>query len=296
MSGYDLFLGCVIPARFPYLETSARKVFEHLGITLNDVDGFSCCPDPTGVKQVANDDAWLVLGARNLSLCNKNGGVMSLCSGCVETLKGVNHSLKKDPSKLEFVNSRLSRINKSYDVSVAVTHFAEVLYENIDRIKELVVRPLEGLKVAVHYGCHYLRPSEVIQGDDPFEPVTVDAIIRAIGAESVEYNLKMECCGNPVSKTDKDLSLEMISNKYRSITDSGAQCVAVVCPACYQQFEFNQRDASKLHETEYKLPIFYLSELVALAFGFEPSELGMNFHRVKPLSLLESLQIVEKKE
>ena len=91
---YDLFLGCVIPARLPYLETSSRKVFEKLGIKLNDVDGFSCCPDPTGIELI-DHKTWLILGARNLSLCNTNGGVVSFCSGCVETLKGVNYYIIK---------------------------------------------------------------------------------------------------------------------------------------------------------------------------------------------------------
>jgi heterodisulfide reductase subunit B len=81
---YDLFLGCVIPARLPYLEASARKIFEKLDIELKDVDGFSCCPDPTGIELI-DHKTWLALGARNLSLCNKNGGVISFCSGCVET-------------------------------------------------------------------------------------------------------------------------------------------------------------------------------------------------------------------
>jgi heterodisulfide reductase subunit B len=92
---YDLFLGCVIPARLPFLEASSRKVFEKLGIKLNDVDGFSCCPDPTGIEQI-DRNTWLALGARNLSLCNNNGGVISFCSGCVETLKGVNYFINKD--------------------------------------------------------------------------------------------------------------------------------------------------------------------------------------------------------
>ena len=111
---YDLFLGCVLPARLPFLETSSRKVFEKLGIKLNDVDGFSCCPDPTGIELI-DHKTWLALGARNLSLCNTNGGVVSFCSGCVETLKGVNYFINKDSNVKDEVNSILKKVGKKYD-------------------------------------------------------------------------------------------------------------------------------------------------------------------------------------
>ncbi|MBD3254846.1 MAG: CoB--CoM heterodisulfide reductase subunit B, partial [Candidatus Lokiarchaeota archaeon] len=165
---YDLFLGCVIPARLPFLEVSSRKIFEKLDIKLNDVDSFSCCPDPTGVEQI-DRNTWLALGARNLSLSNKNnGGIISFCSGCVETLKGVNFHINKEESLKTQVNAILKKVGKRYDGSTNVKHFAEVLYENLDKIRENVIKPLDGFKVAVHYGCHYLRPSEIINWDDPF--------------------------------------------------------------------------------------------------------------------------------
>ncbi len=285
---YDLFLGCVIPARLPFLEASARKIFEKLGIELKDVDGFSCCPDPTGIELI-DHTTWLTLGARNLSLCNKNGGVISFCSGCVETLKGVNHSINNDPTVKNEINKILKKVKRKYDGKTVVKHFAEVLYENLDKVKENVVKTLDGFKIAIHYGCHYLRPSEIIEWDDPFEPITIDAIIKALGAESIDYDLKMECCGNPVEKGDKDLSLLMIDNKLKAIQASGANCVAVVCPACYQQFEFNQRELNKRSNSNYEFPVLYLSELIALAFGFKPEELGLKFHRIKLDNLLDKI-------
>ena len=283
---YDLFLGCVIPARLPFLEASSRKVFEKLGIKLNDIDGFSCCPDPTGIELI-DHKTWLALGARNLSLSNNNGGIISFCSGCVETLKGVNYFIRKDPELRDEVNKVLKKVGKNYDGTTNVKHFAQVLYENLDKVRENVVHPLNGFRIAVHYGCHYLRPSEIINWDDPFEPVTIDEIVRALGADSIDYEMKMECCGNPLDKSDKEISLQMIDNKFKSIQESGANCVTLVCPACFQQFDFNQRELSKSKQVGYDFPVFYLSELVALAFGFNPEELGLNFHRIRATKLLE---------
>ncbi|MFX1464734.1 MAG: heterodisulfide reductase-related iron-sulfur binding cluster, partial [Promethearchaeota archaeon] len=140
---FDLFLGCVIPARLPFLEASSRKVFEKLGIKLNDVEGFSCCPDPTGIELI-DHKTWLALGARNLSLSNNNGGIISFCSGCVETLKGVNYYIKKDLKVKDEINEILKNVGKKYDGATNVKHFAEVLYENIDKVRENVVHPLNG--------------------------------------------------------------------------------------------------------------------------------------------------------
>jgi heterodisulfide reductase subunit B len=289
---YDIFLGCVIPARLPFLEISSRKIFDKLGIKLNDISGFSCCPDPTGIEQI-DHKLWLTLGARNLALSNNGSqGIMSFCSGCVETLKGVNYYFNEDSKIKVETNSYLDKIGKTYDGNTEVKHFAQVLYENLDKVEENVERILEGFKVAVHYGCHYLKPSEIIQWDNPINPYTIDDIVRSLGAETMDYELKMECCGNPTEKSDEDLSLLMIENKFKSIQKSGANCVCVVCPACYQQFDFNQRELNRKNEYEFNFPIFYLSELVALAFGFDPSKLGFKYHRARPNKLFEEVKLV----
>jgi len=286
---YDLFLGCVIPARFPYIEYSSRKVFEALKIELRDVEGYSCCPDPTGIELI-DKISWLLLGARNLCLSKENkNGILSFCSGCVETLKSVNYYLNRDENLRKKINEYLIKTNKEYNKVVPVKHFAQLLFENLDKVKSRVLRPLVGFKVAVHYGCHYLSPSEIIQWDDPINPKTIDEIIKVLGAETVEYDLKLQCCGNPVEKSDKELSLKMIEKKLEAIIKSGANCIVVVCPACYQQYDLKQRDLSKIKSKEFNIPVFYLSELVALAFGYKASELGLKFHSVKTDELLNNL-------
>ena len=290
---YKYFFGCVIPGRLPYLEASARKSFEKLGIDVSDQKECSCCPDPTGVAAL-DHKTWLALGARNLSLYEKdNCDVLSMCSGCTETLKAVKHILNQNSEEKEEINSLLKEIGKNYQGKSSIKHFAEILYENIEKIKENVVKPLNELKIACHPGCHYLRPSEIIQWDDPLEPITLDEIIEALGAEPVDYDMKKDCCGNPLEKSDKDLSLKLLQNKLESIKKSGADCIVVVCPACYQQFDFNQREINKQFNTDYNFPIFYLTELLALAFGASPDEIGMKFHRTKVNDILQKANLVE---
>jgi heterodisulfide reductase subunit B len=284
---YNFFLGCVIPGRLPFLETSARKTFEKIGMKVGDQAKCSCCPDPTGVAQM-DHETFLALGARNLCLYEEsNNDILSLCSGCTESLKTVKHILDNDNHMKKEINLKLKAIGKSYKGSSDVKHFAEVLYENIEKIKQMVKIPLKDLKIAGHPGCHYLRPSEIINWDDPLNPKTLDVLIEAIGADPIDYEMKNECCGNPLEKSDKDISLSMLESKLKSMKESGADCIACVCPACYQQFDFNQREINKIHNTDYNFPVFYITELIALALGLDKEKLGLNFHRIKVNQVLE---------
>jgi len=283
------FLGCVIPGRLPYLEASARMTFEKLGIEISDQAKCSCCPDPTGTG-LLDHQSWLALGARNLCLYEESkSDIISLCSGCTESLKTVKYLLDKDDNLKKEINDKLKSIGKNYKGSIDIKHFAEILFENIDSIGKKVKKPLKDLKIAGHPGCHYLRPSEIIQWDDPLNPTTLDRLIEAIGADPVDYSLKNDCCGNPVEKADKDVSYSMLQNKLKSMKESGTDCIACVCPACYQQFEFNQREVNKKFNTDYNFPVFYITELIALAFGLEAEELGLKYHRIKVNEFLQKI-------
>ncbi|MFX1311341.1 MAG: CoB--CoM heterodisulfide reductase iron-sulfur subunit B family protein [Promethearchaeota archaeon] len=286
---YNYFLGCVIPGRLPFLEASARKVFDKIGVKVGDQDKCSCCPDPTGAAQL-DHESFLVLGARNLCLFEEsNKSILSLCSGCTETLKTVKYMLDKDNEKKKEINSKLKLVGKNYKGDVEIKHFAQVLYENLDKIREKVKKPLKDLKVAGHPGCHYLRPSEIMNWDDPLNPETLDKLIEAIGADPIDYSLKNDCCGNPLEKSDKDLSLSMLESKLQSMMEAGTDCIAVVCPACYQQFDFNQREINKNKKKKYNFPVFYITELIAIALGIDTEELGLNFHRIKINNILEKI-------
>lgn len=286
---FNYFLGCVIPGRLPFLEVSARKTFEKIGLKVGDQANCSCCPDPTGVAQL-DHESFLALGARNLCLFEENNNnVLSLCSGCTETLKTVKYILDNDNEKKKEINTKLKEIGKNYKGKVDIKHFAEVLFENIEKIKKLVKKPLKDLKVAGHPGCHYLRPSEIINWDDPLNPKTLDELIVAIGADPVEYTLKNDCCGNPLEKSDKDISLTMLENKLQSMKEAGTDCIVCVCPACYQQFDFNQREVNRNKNTDYNIPVFYITELIALALGIDIETLGLNFHRIKINEILQKI-------
>lgn len=289
-----MFLGCVIPARLPFIESSARQVFNKLNFDVSHLENASCCPDPTGIPAVDND-TWLTLGARNLSLAENNGSpLISLCSGCVETLKSVKFFLNRDIKLKGKINDNLAKIGKKYSGNVEIKHAAQLIYENLDQVQSKVVTPLDEFKVACHYGCHFLRPSEIINWDDPFEPKSLDEIIQSLGAKSIHYDQKMECCGSPLSKIDEKLSNEILYRKLKSIKKSEANCVTVVCPACFLQFDFGQRTVNKEYNTDFNFPVFYITELIALSHNIAEKELGLKFHGVKPMNFLQEINYSNK--
>lgn len=290
---HKMFLGCVIPARLPFIESSAKKVFDKLEIDISNIENASCCPDPTGISAV-DQTTWLTLGARNLSLVDSTKtDIISLCSGCVETLKMVEHILGEDLEKRGEINKNLGKINRKLEGRVDVKHVAQVLFENLKLLKSKVTNPLKGLKVGVHYGCHFLSPSDIIQWDNPFEPTTVDEIVTAIGAESVEYDLKLQCCGNPLLKTDKDMSYQLLHQKLSEMEKNGVQVITTVCPSCFLQFDYQQKSVNKIYGTNFKIPVLYLTELVALSLGFNDKELALKFHGIKPKKVLQELNLIQ---
>ena len=286
-----LFTGCVIPNRLPFLEKSARLVFEKLDYNLGDAP-FTCCPDPVGVASIS-EKTWLTLAARNLTLGEKeNTEILSLCNGCTETLILAKHTLKRDKKKLEEIKEILKQKGYNYEGNAKVSHFVKTLIEDIgvEKIRKNVEdtwigndgksNPIEKLKIATHPGCHYNRPSEILQWDDPSDPQYLEDLIKAIGGIPVKYEEKTLCCGSTINRTKKEFGYELSRRKYQSVTDAGAQLIAVNCPSCFQTLESNQRTVNTIYEKKYEIPILYITELIALAFGYKPDELGLKFHTV----------------
>jgi heterodisulfide reductase subunit B len=290
MTEYKMFEGCVIGNRIPFIEAASRKVFDKVGISTSQAP-FSCCPDPTGMKSFDND-AWLAIGARNLTIAEAEGkDIVSLCNGCANTLRGVQHQLKHDSLKKNKVNAELAKIGREYKGSIDVKHFIDVLKNEvgIDRIKGAITNQLSGLRVVVHPGCHYMRPAEWMESDDPMRPTTLKELASATGATVVDYEEMVLCCGSAVTNAYEEHGLQNLKIKMDSIKNADVDAIIVNCPACFQQLDSRQRDLSKKFETEYGIPVLYLTELYALAMGFSPDDLGLKFHRTRLSSLLGKL-------
>ncbi|MCS7364120.1 MAG: CoB--CoM heterodisulfide reductase iron-sulfur subunit B family protein [archaeon GB-1867-035] len=287
MMSYSLFLGCYIPAMQPFAEAALRKIAPKLNINLIDIVGATCCPVPE-ISRLIDYETWLIIAARNLALAEANKkDILTLCNGCWETLMEAREELLKEPKLRSKVNEYLRTLNKRFVGSIEVKHFVQILVEDVglDKIKENIKIDLGNLRVAVHPGCK-LYKSE----NERFAQYLKD-IVKAIGVQVVEYDIERVCCGYPLMLASVDKAINERSKwKLDAMKNNGADCIIVVCPACYDQFEKAQL-ALKDEGLEYNLPVLHLSELLALAFGLKPEDFGLNQHGVSCEGVLEKLKV-----
>lgn len=286
------FPGCTIPGTDMGYEASAKKVFNIFGIKLRDIEDFSCCA-PSPISTVDKLSA-LAISARNLCVAEKLGlDIITFCNGCFETLKHANQALINNEELRTNVNSILAKTGYEFKGTIEVKHGLQVLIEDItlEKVKEKIKINLNGLKLAAFYGCHITRPSKVLQFDNPEDPTTLDNLIIALGAESVDFEGKRVCCGGFVKGLAEEVALNLIHTKLKSLKEVGANAVVVACPFCFFQFDSGQKEILRDLGEKYDIPVLNFTDLLGIALNIDINSLGLNTHRVKVKPLLEKLQI-----
>lgn len=285
MISYSLFLGCYIPAMQPFAEAALRKIAQKLNVNFIDIVGATCCPVPE-ISRLIDYETWLIIAARNLALAEESkADILTLCNGCWETLTEAREELLREPKLRIRVNQYLKSLNKQFTGSIRVKHFVQVLMEDIglNKIKENIKVDLSKLKVAIHPGCK-LYKSE----DEKLVEYLIE-IVKTIGVEAVDYEIERVCCGYPLTLASVERAINERSKwKLDAIKKSEADCILVVCPACYDQFEKAQLTLGD-EGLEYNLPVLHLSELLALSFGFKPEEIGLNQHGISCEGIIKKL-------
>ena len=295
MTEYQLFPGCLMTNRLPFLEASAKVVLDELGVVYSSTE-FACCPNPVGLRFV-DTKTWCALAARNLAVSENAGkDILSLCNGCAQSLLIAKHEMDHDPILKNEVNGILSKVGKEYKGTTDVVHFVKLLYEEvgIEKIKASVRHPLTGLKVALHPGCHYARPSHILKiEEDVMNLQYLRKLVEATGATAVVYDQENLCCGNVVRNTDPYTANTMLKSKIDGAKRAGADCFVANCPSCFQQLDTEQAKVKSIAEEGevYKFPVFYITELIALAMGKDPATLGLKFHRNKGKEALAKARV-----
>ncbi len=286
---FAFFPGCMIQVRYPQMEAAVRKTVPKLGIELVDLPELGCCPDPVFFKSLRKLD-WVVLAARNLVIAEREGlDFVTICSGCTETLCEAAHLLNQGGELLEEVNRRLATVDMEYKGTVNTRHLITILRDDVgyEKLTASVTRPLTGARVAIHYGCHLLKPRDVMQVDDPDNPTIFEDMLRAIGAEPVNHVERVICCGK--SCRECDLPEEMTSTILRSINDAKVDAMGVICPSCFDSFDIGQIKVSKKQKLGFTIPPVYYFQLLALAQGLTPADVGLDKHKLKPDALLKKI-------
>ena len=288
-SGYALFWGCQIPARLPFLEKGTRALLQRLGVATHELSGFSCCPERSFIANL-DPSLWLLTAARNLALVEREGlDLLTPCPGCYATFREAVHQVKTDREASDRVRASLQKMGLHWKGAIRVLHLANLIHDvlGLDRIKSLAKHELEGLRIAVHYGCNLLRSQQSHPFDHPSRPRKLDNLVEALGGISLEYETKLECCGESLGRTQgADGAKAMARRKLATMSAGQADAILVACPACFMQFDTQQALMSREGEN-FQIPVLFLTELVGLCLGLSPEALGLAFHRTPVTSFLE---------
>jgi heterodisulfide reductase subunit B len=280
---YVFYPGCSLDSTARDYALSTHAVAGALGLELPELQGWTCCGS-TPAHQSSRLLA-LALPAANLESARGNT-VAVACAACFNRLKTANHAIRNDPASRAAVAEALGR---PYDGSTPVKHLLEIVGRDLGPriVAARTVRPLRGLRVAAYYGCLLVRPPDVMKFDDPEHPRLLDGLLAAAGAEPVSWTHRIECCGGSASITDVETVLALSREILAAARDARADAIATACGMCQLNLDLRQADIEARSGESFRLPVFYFTQLLGLAFGLRPDELGLRSLVVDPGPLLE---------
>ena len=272
--------GCVSQESGKELDLATRWVARALGIELVEFPSFSCCG--SGFVDEANEVLNVAINARNLAIAEKAGlDLLTICSTCQGMLTLANLRYP-DPAVRPRVEAALRPLGIEYRGSVKVKHLLRVLTEDVglDALRAKVRRPLAGLKVGAFYGCHLLRPTDEMGWEDGEEPHAFEDLLEVLGASPVYYRGRVMCCGFPIQFVKSDVASGIAGRQILDAKSHGAEAMATPCPLCHISLDAYQNRAEKKVGAPLGMPIFHLPQVVGLALGATPEELGLARHLV----------------
>jgi succinate dehydrogenase / fumarate reductase cytochrome b subunit len=287
--------GCVSRGFTPELHGSVEKVAPLLDLELVELDRANCCG--AGVIAEHNQELVDTLNARTFAMAQKvegAAGMMNICSTCQGAQSECQERLDASGDYRKHINTNLKeeRLSYEHDESWWNKNFLWLLVEEIglDAVRERVVRPLEGMRIAPFYGCYIVRPTKRLgYADHPERDQYLDQLIEALGAEAVQYAGARKCCGFPVITMNRTTSLRQAGRHLADAIDAGADCLVTPCPLCHLNLDMQQPAAAKFVERDLDVPVLHLPQMVGLALGLEPKELGMGKHVVSTKEIVKKL-------
>jgi heterodisulfide reductase subunit B len=274
--------GCSLHGTAKEYDRSVRAVSGALGIELKEVEDWSCCG--ATAAHSTNFKLSVALPARNLVAAEKDAlDVMVPCAACFNRLKAADHHLRAD-SVLKGEVEEI--IGGTYRGAIAIRNPIDIICKDIglETLRERVTRPLAGLRPVSYYGCLLLRPPEVCGFDDYENPVLLDGILAALGADVRPWSYKTDCCGGSLTISRTDIVGKMVDRLMTMAGEAGANCVVTACPVCTANLDMRASAALRL-------PVFYFTELMALAMGLPGAEAWLGLHNVDPRPLVKSLAL-----
>lgn len=287
---YSYYPGCSLHASAGEYDLSTRELFKALNIGLREIPDWFCC----GATPAHNVDELLSLSlcAKNLELADALDGDLAVaCAACFSRLKFTQHTLGESEMKRKQVEQV---IDAPLKLDGKVKHLLDILAHDlgIERLKAAVKKPLSGLKVACYYGCLLTRPPEVPALDCVEAPTIMERLLEAVGAETVKWSHRMECCGANFTLSRPGVVIQLSNAVLESAKSAGADCIMVACPLCHGNLDIRQKEIEGVYSTSYDLPVFYITQLMGLAAGLDAGKLGLGALIVNPTKLLKEKQLI----
>ncbi|OGO48727.1 MAG: hypothetical protein A2W34_05140 [Chloroflexi bacterium RBG_16_64_32] len=291
---YAFWPGCSVPRQgTPELRITAAAVCAKLGIELEDLSLAPCTG--SGILQAKDLIYADTLNASTFAMAEEMGlPLMTICSTCQGVFSQARKRMKEKPDYLARINQNLAEQGMEYSGSVEVNHLLWILVEDygLDAMRDAVVRPLKGLRVAPFYGCYLVRPSAALGFDEhPERKTSLESLIEALGAEVVEFRGKTLCCGYPLVGVNDENSAAMVGTHTLEAEEKGADCMVTPCPLCHMNLDGVQPQAGEQRGTRIRMPVLHMTQLIGLALGIDPPDLGFDRHTVSVKGVLDKLKL-----
>ncbi|MCL5997700.1 MAG: CoB--CoM heterodisulfide reductase iron-sulfur subunit B family protein [Chloroflexi bacterium] len=289
MKAYAYFPGCSLEKLALSYHQSTLESARRLDLEFQELDDWNCCGTTAyfAIDQLLSH----TLSARNLALAEKKGlDMVAPCAGCYKNAYFTNVCLKRDADLAEHVNEALQEDDLHYAGTIQVYHLLEVFCNDVgvQEIKKRVTQSLNGLRVAPYYGCQIVRPRK--DHEEVENPRYFEDLIAAMGATPIEYQLKMRCCGGSLLITSRKAAFSMVRNLLQNAVGNGAAVIATACPMCQVNLECYQQQINQEFGTKFAVPILYFTQLLGLALGATPKELGLGSELVSASAVLAQIQ------
>ncbi len=292
MKQIPYFPGCTLTNKATGLNDTAIECTKSLGVELKELENWYCCQ--ANFSTVTDNLMNHLAPVRTIVSAKKEGDVLAvLCSTCYYVLKRVNRLMEADGEKRKVV---FDFLEEDYNGPIRIVHFLEIMRDEVgfDKLKKKVKVSLENLSVAPYYGCQLLRPTKELEFDDPFAPTIFDEFLKALGSNVIDHPFKTECCGSYLVTSENDAVEDCVERILKHAEMNGAQTITTSCPLCNFNLDWSQKAISEKNGEFKKMPVFYLTELMALALGIEVRENIWNEHVIDPRPFLENKGYLKK--
>jgi heterodisulfide reductase subunit B len=297
---YGYFPGCSLEKNAYSYQKSTMAVAEPFGLEFLELDDWNCCGATEYIS--LNKTAAYALVARNLVLAKQidtgsNGNKKQLiapCSACFLNLSKAESYLTESPELANKINIALAAGGMHYEAGgLAVRHLLDVFVNDVgyEAIKEKVVKPLTGLRIAPYYGCYIVRPRFQGVFDDFEHPVTLDKLMKALGAYVIDFPLKAQCCGGHMTQISEPVAMDIINRLLRNAQEYNTDIIVTLCPMCQLNLDAYQSAVNRFYKTNYHIPVLYFTQMIGLALGMSAKELGIGSELVDARSALAKIDV-----